>query len=187
MKTAFVQGQLVRGRRRFASYVVHAGAVVVLVSIAVSSTMRTSKEATLSRGQSATLGAYTVTFNGADVRQEPHRESTVASFVVTKDGKTVRTLAPRMNQYASMREPIGTPDVYSTLTGDVYLSLMNVDVPAQSAGVLIIHTPMVGWIWISVIVMGLGGVMALIPTGRRVYAVVPAQAVEIDTEGAAAR
>ncbi len=184
---AIVQGQLVRGRRRFASYVVHAGAVVVLVSIAVSSTMRTSKEATLSRGQSATLGAYTVTFNGADVRQEPHRESTVASFVVTKDGKTVRTLAPRMNQYASMREPIGTPDVYSTLTGDVYLSLMNVDVPAQSAGVLIIHTPMVGWIWISVIVMGLGGVMALIPTGRRVYAVVPAQAVEIDTEGAAAR
>jgi cytochrome c-type biogenesis protein CcmF len=187
VRTAFVQGQLVRGRRRFASYVVHAGAVVVLVSIAVSSTMRTTKEATLSRGQSATLGAYTVTFNGADVRQEPHRESTVATFVIAKNGKTVRTLTPRMNQYATMREPIGTPDVYSTITGDVYLSLMNVDVPGQSVGVLIIHTPMVGWIWISVIVMGLGGVLALIPTGRRVYAVVPAKTSEIDGEGAAAR
>src|SRR5437762_1686099 len=33
-----------RGRRRFAGYVVHAGAVIVLIAIAVSSTMRTSKE-----------------------------------------------------------------------------------------------------------------------------------------------
>src|SRR5205807_908692 len=39
---ALVNGQLRRGRRRFGSYIVHAGAVIVLISIAVSSTMRTS-------------------------------------------------------------------------------------------------------------------------------------------------
>src|SRR5205085_10874204 len=106
---ALVNGQLRRGRRRFGSYIVHAGAVVVLIAIAVSSTMRTSHEVKLQRGQSTTLGAYTLTFLGTEVRQEPNREATIANFNVTKNGKPVTTLAPRMNQYPAMREPIGTP------------------------------------------------------------------------------
>jgi cytochrome c-type biogenesis protein CcmF len=165
---AFMQAEIRRGRRRFGSYIVHTGAIVVLVSIAVSSTMRTTKEAVLARGQSATLGAYTVTMTGVEERQEPHRLSTIATFAVTKKGRAVATLTPRMNQYATMREPIGTPDVHSTLGGDLYLSLMNVDVPGQSAGVLIIETPMVGWIWIAVMLMGVGGLIALIPARRAV-------------------
>ena len=165
--TALVNGQLRRGRRRFASYVVHAGAVVVIIAIAVSSTMRTTHEATLARGESASLAGYTIKFESAEVRQEPHRESTIATFAVTKNGKPLTTLTPRMNQYQTMREPIGTPDVYSNLGGDLYLSLMNVDVASQNVGVLMIRTPMVAWIWIAVIGMGLGGVLALIPIGRR--------------------
>jgi cytochrome c-type biogenesis protein CcmF len=180
--SAMLNGQLRRGRRRFASYVVHAGAVVVIIAIAVSSTMRTTHEATLARGESATLAGYTVTFNGAEIREEPHRQSTIARFSVTKNGKPVTTLAPRMNQYQTMREPIGTPDVYSTLGGDLYLSLMNIDVASQNVGVLMIRTPMVAWIWISVILMGLGGVLALIPVGRRIYRVAPSDAADVDAE-----
>src|SRR5205085_1431724 len=130
--SALVHGQLRRGRRRFGSYVVHAGAVVVIIAIAVSSTMRTSHEARLSRGETATIGSYAATFTGAETVSEPHRESTIAHFRITKNGKLVTTLSPRMNQYQMMREPIGTPDVYSTLTGDLYLSIMNVDVGSQS-------------------------------------------------------
>src|SRR5207249_2472742 len=59
-----------RGRRRFGSYVVHAGAVIVLVAIAVSSTMRTSKEVRLTRGEAANIGPYTVTFLAAEERTE---------------------------------------------------------------------------------------------------------------------
>ncbi len=155
---------LTRGRRRFGSYVVHAGAVIVLVSIAVSSTMRTTHEARLTRGQSASIGAYTVTFLGSEDRAEPHRQSTIARFAVTRNGKPVTTMEPRMNQYARMREPIGTPDVHSTLTGDLYLSLMNVDTGHDAVAVLMIITPMVGWIWFAVLMMGVGGLIALIPS-----------------------
>src|ERR1051325_2948386 len=38
----FIEGQLRRGRRRFGSYIVHTGATIVLVAIAVSSTQRTT-------------------------------------------------------------------------------------------------------------------------------------------------
>jgi len=152
-----------RGRRRFGGYVVHAGAVIVLVSIAVSSTMRTSTEVRLTRGQAAKIGPYTVTFLAAEERTEPHRQSTVARFAVTSNGKPVTTLEPRMNFYPTMREPIGTPDVHSTITRDLYLSIMNIDPNSQTVSVMMLITPMVSWIWIAVFLMGVGGLIALIP------------------------
>jgi cytochrome c-type biogenesis protein CcmF len=162
---------LTRGRRRFGSYVVHAGAVIVLVAIAVSSTMKMQHEARLAKGESAQIGAYTITFLGSEDRTEPHRHSTVARFAVSKNGRPVTTMEPRMNQYARMREPIGTPDVHSTLSGDLYLSLMNLEAGTDHVAVLMIISPMVGWIWFAVLLMGLGGVIALIPQRVRVSAI----------------
>ncbi len=156
-----------RGRRRFGSYLVHAGAVIVLVAIAVSSTMRTSREVRLTRGESAAIGPYMVTFLSVADKMEPNRLSTIAKFSVTSNGKAVTTLEPRMNQYAAMREPIGTPDVHSTFTSDLYLSIMNIDQGSQTVSVLMLITPMVSWIWIAVILMGIGGVIALIPSAAR--------------------
>jgi cytochrome c-type biogenesis protein CcmF len=164
---AFVNGQLIRGRRRFASYIVHGAAVIVIVAIAVSSTMRTTKEVHLQRGQTFTSGSYSVQFDGVRSVTEPHRESTIATFLVSKNGRIVKTLEPRMNQYAMMREPVGSPDVYSTVKGDLYLSLLNIDPASQSVGVTVITMPMVGWIWFAVIAMGLGGLFALIPATNR--------------------
>jgi cytochrome c-type biogenesis protein CcmF len=161
--TATAQAQWNRGRRRFGSYVVHAGAVIVIIAIAVSSTMRTSHEASLSKGGKASISGYTLQFLGTDVRNEPHRVSTVAKFAVTKNGRNVTTLEPRMNQYASMREPIGTPAVHSTIFSDLYVSIMNIDPATDHAGVLMITTPMVSWIWYAVLLMGVGGLIALIP------------------------
>jgi len=171
---ALVDAQLRRGRRRFGGYIVHAGAVIVFVAIAVSSTMRTQEEVTLTRGQSTTFAGYTVTYLGSEERAEPHRQSTIARFNLSKNGTAVTTMEPRMNQYAAMREPIGTPAVYSTITRDYYISIMNLQ--GDQAGVLIINMPMVGWIWGSVIMMGIGGLVALIPSRRRTYVVSPVPA-----------
>src|SRR5438105_14240165 len=71
-----------------------------------------------------------------------------------------------MNQYETMREPIGTPEVQSTLTTDLYLSIMNIDPNSQTVSVLLLITPMVSWIWIAVFMMGIGGLIALIPMRR---------------------
>jgi len=173
---AALQAQWKRGRRRFGSFVIHAGAVTVIIAIAVSSTMRTQREISLHEGESATINSYSVQFLGTDIREEPNRQSTVARFAVTKNGKPVTTLEPRMNQYAAMREPIGTPAVHSTLQGDLYVSLMSIDPASGTVGVLLLTTPMVSWIWIAVLLMGLGGVISLIPT-RRIYAVAPEKVV----------
>jgi cytochrome c-type biogenesis protein CcmF len=167
---ALVDAQLRRGRRRFGSYIVHAGAVIVFVAIAVSSTQKTQQELIVARGQTVHAGGYDLTFNGIEERPEPHRHSTIAHFTVKKDGEAVTAMDPRMNQYETMREPIGTPAVHSTLVSDLYISIMNIAPDQQSAGIVVINTPMVSWIWIAVLLMGLGGLVALIPSRQRAYA-----------------
>src|SRR5688572_6657472 len=161
--TAFVDGQLRRGRRRFGSYIVHASMVVVIIAIAVSSSMRQETELHFTKGQTQKVSGFDLTFEGAEERQEPHRFSTMARFEVMREGKKIATLIPRMNQYRTMREPIGTPDVHTTAGGDFYIALSNIDPAAQTASITVFVAPMIVWIWIAVIFMGIGGLISLIP------------------------
>ncbi|MEP6993789.1 MAG: heme lyase CcmF/NrfE family subunit [Acidobacteriota bacterium] len=170
LREAFVEAQVRRGRRRFGSYLVHAGAATVIVAIAVSSTMGTSKEVMLHQGQSTRLGPYTLTFTKGELVTEPHREALVARIAVRRGGRELGTMLPRMNQYPSERQPIGTPAVRTFLTQDLYISIRNIDVTTRSVGLLVMINPMVAWIWGATAFMALGGLIALIPR-RRVGAV----------------
>ncbi|HEX6101361.1 MAG TPA: cytochrome c-type biogenesis CcmF C-terminal domain-containing protein [Thermoanaerobaculia bacterium] len=165
---AFVEGQLRRGRRRFGSYIVHAAMIVVIIAIAISSSMRTQTELHFVKGQTQQAGGYDVTFQGVEQRSEPHRLSTIGVFTVAKDGKEITRLEPRMNQYQTMREPIGSPDVHTTALRDVYISLSNVDTLNQTASITVFVAPLVVWIWLAVIAMALGALFAMIPARRAV-------------------
>ncbi len=162
---AFRQTQS-RGRRRLGAYVVHAGAVLAIVAIAVSSTMGSSKEVQLTQGQTATLGAYQLTFVGAEQVSEPHRQSVLARVDISKNGRSLGALYPRMSQYEGQREPIGSPAVRTSLTEDLYLSIHNIDAGAGTVGLLVLINPMVSWIWIATAIMALGGLVALVPSMR---------------------
>src|SRR5205085_5073269 len=98
---------------------------------------------------------------------EPHRQSLVARLEVSKDGRSIGSMSPRMNQYETQREPVGTPAVRTGLTEDLYISIHNIDPEARTVGLLLLVNPMVGWIWIATALTALGGVVALIPGGRR--------------------
>jgi cytochrome c-type biogenesis protein CcmF len=162
---AFIDGQLRRGRRRFGSYIVHGAVVVVIVAIAVSSSMRQTTELTFSKGQTHKASGFDITLTGVEEKREPHRFMTIGHFDVGRGGRHLTTLEPRMNQYQMMRDPIGSPDVYTTPVRDLYLSLANIDPVAQTATITVYESPMIVWIWIAVIIMGIGGLIALIPAG----------------------
>jgi cytochrome c-type biogenesis protein CcmF len=160
---ALVEASVLRGRRRFGSYVVHAGAAIVIVAIAVSSTMGKSHEAQLRIGEKTEVGAYTLTFLAIDQVSEPHRDAVVARVGVSRGGRELGVLSPRMNQYERQREPIGSPAVMSSLFEDLYLSVMNIDPASGSLGMVAMVNPMVGWIWGAVILMAIGSLVALVP------------------------
>jgi cytochrome c-type biogenesis protein CcmF len=164
---ALVAGGLKQGRRRFGGYVVHVGVVLMIVAIAVSSTMGTSRELLLDEGEEATVGRYTLTFLRIDELREPHRISLAARIAVTREGRDLGVLSPRMNHYDSQREPIGSPAVRSFLFEDLYLSVMNLDAAAGRVGLHVYINPLVGWIWFATGVMAIGGLLAVLPLPRR--------------------
>jgi cytochrome c-type biogenesis protein CcmF len=164
---SFVAAQWSRGRRRFGAYVAHAGVVMIFIAIAVSSTMGTSTEVQLTAGGTTTVGPYQLRFLGAELRQEPHRESSIARIEVRRGGEVVDILEPRMNVYERQREPIGTPSVRSTWSHDLYLSIVNLDIARNRVGLSAMIHPMVSWVWGATGVIALGGLVALAGSLRR--------------------
>jgi cytochrome c-type biogenesis protein CcmF len=98
-----------RNRRRYGGYIVHVGIVVLFVGVAASSSFQRTVEPTLSVGQSARVGAYTVRYVRPTATVSPaedaaHTGSTLslgAVLSVSKNGRHVATLYPSEGFYAS--------------------------------------------------------------------------------------
>jgi cytochrome c-type biogenesis protein CcmF len=161
--------RLVRGNgRRYGGYVAHIGALLVAIGITASATFRTEKEATLVPGQSLTVSGKTVRLKGVWGRDEPQRSVIGATLdVMRKDGSVAGTIEPRLNFYKVSDQPVPTPDVHSSIRGDLYANLMAFDNNGANATVKIIVEPLVPWIWFGGLVMVIGAVIGMFYGGRR--------------------
>jgi cytochrome c biogenesis factor len=64
-----------------------------------------------------------------------------------------------LNSYSNGRDSVGTPDVYSTLKGDLYLSLRSsVDTPPIAMDVF--WFPDIWMVWLGGLLAGVGGLWA---------------------------
>ena len=146
-----------RGRRRYGGQIVHLGVAMMAVGIALSSSYKIVTEGVIDKGQSLSVGDYTLRFEG--VRQEtlPHRRATIAQMtVMNQSGAVLGNLEPRMNHYRGQMNPIGTPAVRSTLFEDLYLSVMTIDPGGAYVGMRAFVNPMIYWIWLAAGIMVLG-------------------------------
>jgi cytochrome c-type biogenesis protein CcmF len=141
--------------------------IVIIAAVAVSSTMQVSQQIELAKGQSATVGGYQLTFAGHEMINEPHRQAIASRVAISRDGKDLGSLTPRMNYYEMSREPIGSPDVLSGPKQDLYLSVLNADTENQTVALQVYINPMIGWIWICTGLMALGSIIVIIPTRSR--------------------
>ncbi len=155
----------VRSRPRVAAYTVHFGVVVCAFAIAASGAYKEQVDVSLPSGEPVEVLGYELTYLGTERVDEAHRVSFLANVRVRRGGSDLGVLSPRMNHYATMAQPIGTPAVKSRITEDLYLSLVNTD--SGQASVRVIVEPFVYWLWIGGLVMSIGGVFGFWPTGRR--------------------
>ncbi len=161
MGTAFGRA-FARGRRRFGGYTVHLGIIVMIVAIAMSSAYKVDVEVTATAGDTISFEDHIFVFAGTDVVAESNRIRRIANVVV--DGQF--TMSPALHDYPRSMTPIGSPAVHSTFTDDLYVSLMSISADGQTVGLHLFRTPLVLWIWLGAGIVVLGGLMAVIPTGR---------------------
>ena len=119
---------LLRAPRRVGAYVVHFGVIVVFVAVAVSSAFQSEREARLAPGDDARdRGLHAAPRRH---RQRPAAAPLRAAGARSRSGAaaaTSATLAPSLNHYPTQMDPIATPAVRTSLTHDLYLTLMSVD------------------------------------------------------------
>jgi cytochrome c-type biogenesis protein CcmF len=162
-------------RRRYGGYVAHIGALIVALGVTASSTFRTEREATLLPGETLTVAGHTVRLQNVWGREEPQRSVIGATLdVLGKDGAVIGTVKPRMNYYRVSDQPVPTPDVRSSVRGDLYVNLSAFEQNGANATVKVIVEPLVPWIWFGGFVIVLGSVIGLFHRGRgRVSAPAP--------------
>ncbi len=161
--------RLVRGnRRRYGGYVAHIGILFVAIGVTASSTFRTEREATLLPGETLTVSGKTVRLKNVWGREEPQRSVIGATLdILSKDGSVTGTLEPRMNFYRVSDQPVPTPDVKSSIAGDLYVNLMAFEANGANATIKVIVEPLVPWIWFGGLVIVVGSVIGMFHGGRR--------------------
>jgi cytochrome c-type biogenesis protein CcmF len=159
-----------RNKRRYGGYIVHLGVVLVVVGVTSSSVFVTEKLVTLSRGESATIRDYTLTFEGLEQYTTDAKNATAAELSVFKGQKDLGVMMPEKNiyKYEGNREINQETEVAlrSTFTDDLYLILSNIGTDGTATFRIIIN-PMVSWIWAGGVVLLLGAIVTMWPSGRK--------------------
>jgi len=169
---AAVLRALGRNRGYWGGQLAHVGVVLVAVAIALTGNLGTRATVTLTAGQPAAFGPYQVALQGLFERQEPSRQVTGARIQLRQGGRVVRVLAPRLSQYPSQIQAIGTPAVWTGLTQDVYASLTRLD--AGTVSLNLYRYPLMWLLWLGGLVAAAGGVVALGVRRRPARTVLPA-------------
>lgn len=156
-----------RQSRRYGSYVVHLGIVLITIGVVGSTAYKREEQVTLERGRSETVGTYTLRYDDFSFRPIGGKDVTAATLTILQGGETVAVLRPERHFHQTSQQPVSEVAIRSTLREDLYLALIGWEEGGQSVTLQVVVSPLVVWIWIGGIVLLVGGVVALRPTGRR--------------------
>ena len=156
-------------RRRYGGYLAHIGVIMVAAAVTASSGFKVEKEATVAPGQIMPVqGNLSVRVKQLWGKEEAQRQVVGADVELLKGNDVIGMIDPRMNFYTAQGgQPVPTPAVRSSLTGDVYINLMAYTPDGKSATLRVILEPFVPWIWFGGLIVALGAVVSAWPPSRR--------------------
>jgi cytochrome c-type biogenesis protein CcmF len=155
--------------------IVHLGVVLIAVGVIAATSYRHQAELALPRGTVVSYDGHRFEFEGLRTVTSPARTSQEA--LVKVDGAV---FAPATTSFGNALSVVGTPAIDSGLFGDVYLTFDAVgglgatsgnqpvsNLPSGSVAIGVVIEPLVAWLWAGGLLIGLGGLLALVPGARR--------------------
>jgi cytochrome c-type biogenesis protein CcmF len=163
-----------RNTRRYGGYIVHFGVALLFLGV-LGAVFNKDAEKEMAFGDKLAIGSYTLVCQSYTQEENPNYSADVAIMQVFKGGQQIDTLYPESRFYAASQQQQHIPTVRSTLKEDLYIVYEGQD-PETGRPIIKAHlNPLVSWIWIGVLVMIFGTVVALIPNAAAVRATVPAR------------
>ena len=147
----------------------HIGVAMMAISLATTAGLAVRETVTLATGESASVGAYCITYVEPFSRTEPNREVVGVRVAVLDEAcsDVLAVLEPRLHTYTGVAQPIGTPDVWTGVVDDVYVGIAGGSADTVDLNVFIF--PLQWMLWIGGTVVVAGGALALLrkPLARR--------------------
>ena len=151
--------------------VTHLGVVILAVGVVTSTSYASRSEVTLAKGQRTVIAGQLVGFEG--FRQVKSPLASATQVLVTVGG---HPLYPAVTTFTGRSsQPVGTPAIDSSLVRDVYVTFdaiggngatsgaqIRSDLPAGSVVLGVTVEPLLAWLWIGGIVVGLGSALTFV-------------------------
>ena len=160
----------------------HAGIGIVAIGVAGATVWRSEAAEVLSPGETLSVAAYTLRFEGVERIPGPNFTADRAEITLLKDGAEVGTVYPEKRQFVTNGTVTTNSSIRTNGIADLYVILGD---PRENDAWVIsaYYNPMAPLIWIGAIVMAVGGIFAFAVRIRRARA---AAAVPAGASGAAA-
>jgi len=151
-----------RNTRRYGGYVIHIGAVLVVVGLC-GAAFNSTNEKELALNDSMVIGPYTLVQVGATQDSNANYNSEYAMLDVYKDGKKQFQMTPEKRVYLASQQPQTMVAIHSLPSWDLYVVYEGTNPDTGQPIIKAFLNPLVGWIWAGLVVMVFGTFIALVP------------------------
>ena len=154
-----------RNTRRYGGYAVHFGIVVLFIGFA-GQAFDVDIQEEVRIGDVITFRQYDLRVENLRRERNANYESTTAVIGLYEHGKKVAVMYPARRFYFASEQPSTEPSIRSTLREDLYVVYAGASPDGTGAVLQVYLNPLVKWVWIGGIIMGLGTMIALLPNKR---------------------
>ncbi len=152
-----------RNSRRYGGYLVHIGVVIVVVGLAGSAFNR-SQEQEMALHDSLSIGPYTLRCVGFTQDSNPNYDSEFALLDVWRGNHKLFQITPERRVYLASQQPQTMVAIHSVPGWDLYVVYEGSNPSTGQPIIKAFLNPLVGWIWLGVVLMAFGTVVALTPS-----------------------
>ncbi len=144
----------------------HFGIAVALAGMAFESAFTEEVLVASQPGESQQVGPYTVRFEGVEPIAGPNWTAIEGRLTISRDGMTPFTLTPQSRMFSSPETETSEAAIHTAWNGQLYTVLGNGDGSGRWQ-LRLWWKPFVTFIWLGGVLIGLGGLLALIGRVRR--------------------
>ncbi|MBM3747308.1 MAG: heme lyase CcmF/NrfE family subunit, partial [Acidobacteria bacterium] len=154
-----------RNTRRYGGYIVHLGVVLMFLGFTGSAFNQEATVELKPAGQ-ARIGQYELRLAGVRPGDNANYAAQTAVVEVSRNGRSLGGLRPERRFYKAGGQTTSEVAIRRGLIEDLYLNFAGLSDDDQRAVLQAYVFPLVSWIWIGSVVLGLGACICLIPSAK---------------------
>jgi cytochrome c-type biogenesis protein CcmF len=168
-------GLVLNKRRKYGGYVIHVGVALMFIGFSGRAwermedrTIEVPEAVLKERGQPVTQAHFDVdgyTFRYEDLTQvaDDHKVAVTATVSLWRGNDKLNDLHPARWDFRKGEQPTTEVDIHERLHEDVYIVLTGFDLEKRLANFRIYINPLINWVWLGFVLLGLGTFICLVP------------------------